>query len=284
MSLLLPLYNDFVFKALLVKNPDILLDILNSFPTFQGLQRIKQITILNPELPKSTDLEKGSILDIRATDESGRSFLIEMQGTPKPFLPERLVLYWAKVFAGSIIKGDEYSILPKVFSISFLNFKLIKYSKEFHTTFRILDVKTGKIALTDVLEMHTIELSKIGKKISSLHSDLEKWVYLFREAQNLKEESLKELISKNPMMEKATTELEYLSQDPKTRQAYEDRLKAEWDYNTGMKSAYRDGELKGILDNSIETARKMKGEDDSIEKIIRITGLSEDQLRKNGIL
>jgi predicted transposase/invertase (TIGR01784 family) len=145
-------------------------------------------------------------------------------------------------------------------------------------------VKTGKIALTDVLEMHTIELPKIGKKISSLHSDLEKWVYLFREAQNLKEESLKELTSKNPMMEKATTELEYLSQDPKTRQAYEDRLKAEWDYNTGMKSAYRDGELKGKLDNSIETAKKMKGEDDSIEKIIRITGLSEDQLRENGIL
>jgi predicted transposase/invertase (TIGR01784 family) len=292
MSLLLPLYNDFVFKALLVKNPDILLDILNSFPTFQGMHRIKEITILNPELPKSTDLEKGSILDIRATDESGRSFLIEMQGTPKPFLPERLVLYWAKVFAGSIIKGDEYSILPKVFSISFLNFKLIKYSKEFHTTFRILDVKTGKIALTDVLEMHTIELPKIGKKISSLHSDLEKWVYLFREAQNLKEEPLKELISKNPMMEKATTELEYLSQDPKTRQAYEDRLKAEWDYNTGMKSAYRDGELKGKkegelkgkLDNAIETAKKMKEEGFNIEQIIRISGLSESQLKENGII
>ena len=141
-------------------------------------------------------------------------------------------------------------------------------------------MKTGKIALTDVLEMHTIELPKIGKKISSLHSDLEKWVYLFREAQNLKEESLKELISKNPMMEKATTELEYLSQDPKTRQAYEDRLKAEWDYNTGMKSAYRDGELN----KAIETARKMKEEGFNIEQIIRISGLSESQLKENGIL
>ena len=256
------------------------------------MKRIKQITILNPELPKSTDLEKGSILDIRATDESGRSFLIEMQGTPKPFLPERLVLYWAKVFAGSIIKGDEYSILPKVFSICFLNFKLIKKSKDFHTTFRILDVKTGKITLTDVLEMHTIELPKIGKKISSLHSDLEKWVYLFREAQNLKEESLKELISKNPMMEKATTELEYLSQDPKTRQAYEDRLKAEWDYNTGMKSAYREGkvegiaegELKGKLDNAIETAKKMKDKGFSVLEIQDITELTEDKLKEHGIL
>ena len=149
-------------------------------------------------------------------------------------------------------------------------------------------MKTGKIALTDVLEMHTIELPKIGKKISSLHSDLEKWVYLSREAQNLKEESLKELISKNPMMEKATTELEYLSQDPKTRQAYEDRLKAEWDYNTGMKSAYRDGELKGKLEGelnkAVETARKMKEEGFNFEQIIRISGLSESQLKENGIL
>ena len=81
-------------------------------------------------------------------------------------------------------------------------------------------------------------------------------------------------------MEKATTELEYLSQDPKTRQAYEDRLKAEWDYNTGMKSAYRDGELKGKL----ETARKMKEEGFNIEQIIRISGLTENQLKENGII
>jgi len=288
MNLLLPLYNDFVFKALLVKNPDILLDILNSFPTFQGLQRIKEITILNPELPKSTDLEKGSVLDIRATDEGGRSFLIEMQGSPKPFLPERLVLYWAKVFSGSIHRGDEYSVLPKVFSICFLNFNLMKNSKDFHTIFRILDVKTGKITLTDVLEMHTVELVKIGKEISSLHSDLEKWVYLFREAQNLKEDSLKELIAKNPMMEKATTELEFLSQDPKTRQAYEDRLKAEWDFNTGMKSAYREGivegEIKGELKGKLETAKRMKAEGLNLEQIIRISGLSEEELKENGIL
>ncbi len=90
------------------------------------------------------------------------------------------------------------------------------------------------------------------------------------------------------MMEKATTELEYLSQDPKTRQAYEDRLKAEWDYNTGMKSAYRDGELKGKLEGELkgklETAQKMKEEGLNLEQIIRITDLTELQLKENGIL
>ena len=102
---------------------------------------------------------------------------------------------------------------------------------------------------------------------------------------------MKELISKNPMMEKASTELEFLSQDPKTRQAYEERLKAEWDYNTGMKSAYREGiaegekkgKLEGELNKALETARKMKEEGLNSEQIIRISGLSRDELKENGI-
>jgi predicted transposase/invertase (TIGR01784 family) len=48
--------------------------------------------------------------------------------------------------------------------------------------------------------------------------------------------------------------------------------------------ALEEGELKGELKKAIETARKMLEEEDSIEKIIRITGLSEDQLKENGIL
>ena len=45
-----------------------------------------------------------------------------------------------------------------------------------------------------------------------------------------------------------------------------------------------EGKLKGKLENKIETARNMRVEGDSLEKILRITGLSEAQLRDNGIL
>ena len=82
------------------------------------------------------------------------------------------------------------------------------------------------------------------------------------------------------MIEKAIDELEYLSQDDKTRQLYEEQLKAEFDYNSGVYAAFRDGEIKGKL----ETARKMREFGDTIEKIILITGLSESQLRENGIV
>ena len=97
------------------------------------------------------------------------------------------------------------------------------------------------------------------------------------------------------MIEKAIDELEYLSQDDKTRQLYEEQLKAEFDYNSGIYAAFRDGKLEGKqegilegeqigkMEKAMETARKMREYGDTLEKIILITGLSESQLRENGI-
>ena len=94
------------------------------------------------------------------------------------------------------------------------------------------------------------------------------------------------------MIEKAIDELEYLSQDDKTSQLYEEQLKAEFDYNSGIYAAFRGGKLEGkqegILEgefeNKLQTARKMKEEGFNDDQIIRITGLSESQLREHGIV
>ena len=47
--------------------------------------------------------------------------------------------------------------------------------------------------------------------------------------------------------------------------------------------ALEEGELKGKLETKLETARKMREEGDSIDKILRITGLLEIQLKEHGI-
>jgi predicted transposase/invertase (TIGR01784 family) len=97
------------------------------------------------------------------------------------------------------------------------------------------------------------------------------------------------------MLSKAIGELEFLSQDAKTRQIYEERLKADLDYNTGMADAYRRGQQEGILvgkqegilegefRNRLNTARVMKNKGFSQEEIIGITGLTKEDLTKNGI-
>ena len=85
------------------------------------------------------------------------------------------------------------------------------------------------------------------------------------------------------MIEKAIEELEYLSQDEKTRQIYEEQLKAEFDYNSGIYAAFRDGKLEGKLETQFETARKMRQKGFSATEIQEITGLSEAQLKEHGI-
>ena len=177
----------------------------------------------------------------------------------------------------------KYEGLSEVYSITFLNQNLIKNTEDFHTTFQLLDSKTGKILLTEHLEMHIVELGKVSNSISDIKSSLESWAYFFKEVHTLKEVTLQDLRSKNPMIEKAIEELEYLSQDEKTRQIYEEQLKAEFDYNSGIYAAFRDGKLEGKLETQFETARKMREEGFHSEQIIKITGLSEDELRERGV-
>ncbi len=45
-----------------------------------------------------------------------------------------------------------------------------------------------------------------------------------------------------------------------------------------------EGKLEGEFKKALETAQKMQKERESLQKIIQYSGLSEDQLRENGIL
>ncbi len=113
-------------------------------------------------------------------------------------------------------------------------------------------------------------------------------LFFFKEVHTLKEVTLQDLRSKNPMIEKAIEELESLSQDEKTRQIYEEQLKAELDYNSGIYVAFRDRKLEGKQEGKLETqfeiAQKMWEKGFSTREIQEITGLSESQLKENGIL
>ena len=55
-------------------------------------------------------------------------------------------------------------------------------------------------------------------------------------------------------------------------------------YERALEEGREEGELKGEFKNKLETARKMKILGLSLEIIIKSVGLSEDELRENGIL
>ena len=111
---LLPLTNDFTFKAVFSNDEDVLIDLLNSFPEFQGKNKIASLKVLNPEIPKDMNSDKGIVLDIKAVDSKGNKFLIEMQASSQLYFPQRALYYWSKLYSKSIGKGQDFEKLPRV--------------------------------------------------------------------------------------------------------------------------------------------------------------------------
>lgn len=87
---------DFAAKRVLgsPEHSRITLHFLNSVLGFAD--QIVHVTILNPINLKDFDVDKLSILDIKATDSIGRRYNIEVQTTRPLGLPKRLTYYAAK--------------------------------------------------------------------------------------------------------------------------------------------------------------------------------------------
>ncbi len=58
---------------------------------------IADLELLNPFNPKETLDDKLSILDVKARDQSGRQFNLEMQMLAYRYYDKRILYYWARL-------------------------------------------------------------------------------------------------------------------------------------------------------------------------------------------
>src|ERR1700758_4619819 len=100
--------------------------------------RIREIELLNPFNPKEALDDKLSILDIKARDQSGRQFNVEMQLLAFRYYEKRIVYY-----AGQLHQGEDYVRLQPTISISFLDHVLFPHVPDYHLHFRLLEERHG---------------------------------------------------------------------------------------------------------------------------------------------
>lgn len=275
MNHLLPLYDNYIFKKVFTKDKEILLDLLNSFPQFQAKKKIKKIRILNPEILGSKKKVKDTILDIHAEDLSGSIFLIEMQTNSQEGFSKRILFNWAKLYSMSLNKGKGYKELPKVYSINFLNFSLIKKHSEYIYNFRILENNHPEICLTEDLEVILIELPKLKTKFKDLRDILEYWICLIRDTSKLEEAEMKTIMKKSNGLNKAVKEIKFISLDKESRKLHAAKLNAERKYKQKNKAMYEKGKEKEKEDIAII----MLSKNQSLDFISEITSLSVSQIK-----
>jgi predicted transposase/invertase (TIGR01784 family) len=228
---------DYAFKRVFgdPRNADILIHLLNAI--LRPQPPIRSIEILNPFSDKDFADDKLSVLDIRARDQQGQLFDIEMQLLLPHDFKGRILYYWAGMFHGQLRDGDDYINLRPAISICLVNQELFPEIDDYHLAFELIDVEHNA-RFTDLIEVHVLQLPKLVQGPDELRDDLEGWLYLFRHPESIDEDHLPARINQ-PIYMRAIKELEMLTKDEQERLRYEARVKAARDRRAFAEDAKR---------------------------------------------
>lgn len=176
---------DFAFKKIFGSeaHKNVLIGFLNSILDLPS--PIEQVSLANPyQVPKIAEL-KDTVLDIRATDQNGQHFIVEMQVQKDETFAKRSLYYTAKSYVQQLGRGQHYSVLEKVYFVGILDFSIFEDDR-YITRHLILETKTQQNMLAD-FEFTFIELPKFKKPLEALISDEDKWLYFIQNAEKLDE-------------------------------------------------------------------------------------------------
>ena len=247
----------------------VLISFLNAVLCLEGEHKITDLYFPNTfQLPKFRD-GKSTILDVKATDESGRSFLVEMQVADIHGFSKRVLYYTSLGYVSQIDRGVFYDKLRPTIFIGILQFKMSNNDKYIHRH-QILNVETGERLLMD-MEFNFIELPKFKLELKDLNTVLEKWIYFIKEAEhlniipdNMDDKGLQTAFESANIQ--SWTKEELLAYDYSGMRETDERLKIERGMEKGMEVGLEKGKL--------EIAQKMKLNGMSSSLILELTGLN----------
>ena len=137
------------------------------------------------------------------------------------------------------------------------------------------DTATHKV-FYDKLEFIYVEIAKFDKTLEELNTLYEKWLYALKNLYKLTQRP-KELCDK--VFDRLFEEAEIAKFSPQEMREYEASKKAYRDIKNSVDTAKREGIAEGMLQRSLEIARKMlaKGMDEAT--VMDMTGLTAEELK-----
>jgi predicted transposase/invertase (TIGR01784 family) len=265
--------NDIAFRKIFGNDnrKETLISFLNAVLAFKGKQKIVEVSIMNPyQLPKLRG-GKVSIIDVKATDQAGRHYIVEMQVGELDGFAKRVLFYFSKSYSEQIKRGDFYRQLKPVIFIGILDYAFSDNPK-YISRHRILDVETHEHLLQDV-EFNFVELPKFNKELNELETLTEKWIYFIKNAENL------DVIPENvddEGLKSAYQEANKHTWTPEELEAYEYAFMREEDERAKLDQA----EKKGKTQEKIDIAKKLIKRNLTNKEIAEDTGLSVEQIEQ----
>jgi predicted transposase/invertase (TIGR01784 family) len=226
---------------------DILLSFLNAVLE-ETLPPLVSVTILNPVTQPELESEKLSILDVRALDDQNRIYNVEMQMRHRASYAGRMLYYWADLFRGQLIKGDDYSELTPTIGIHVLNDVMLPNVKAYHSDFQIRSRRDPQTILTPLMQLHIIELPKWTDSGDDM---LSRWCQWLCEGSSLDRDAMPVKLRLPPIL-RALEILDMATMTPQEQAIYDRRRKYQLDYTSDMNEARREGRMEGRMEGRNE--------------------------------
>jgi predicted transposase/invertase (TIGR01784 family) len=272
---------DFAFKKIFgsAESHDILLSFLNAVLGFESPYRIKEVRIEDPYLAPPILGMKDSFVDVRATDEQGRHFIVEMQVMPVESFEQRILYNACKKYAGQIAKGEDYHLLNDVIALTITDFVMFE-NTDMVSKFRLRD-ETGRDYSED-LELIFVELPKFTKTETELDNILDKWLYFLRFAKRLN--NIPRLLAQEKTIEHAFAIANRAQMTPEELEAQDRREMFIQDQRgvaqKALKTGHAQGKAEGWQEARQALARNLLGMGMDEATTAKAIGASIDELRQ----
>ena len=185
---------------------------------------IARATVQNPFAPDLYQGQRGLVLDIRAEDEQGRTYQIEMQRRNDLALSQRMLWSWARIYGTELGKSEDHAALRPVIAVWICEADLFPSAAQAHLRFQMREAREGFLLHEDA-QIDVLQLRRWWKdRADLLHSSIGAWFWFFNEAQDWTEVPAE---IDSPTMEQAMEILHDFRKDTFLNDLYRGRAEAE---------------------------------------------------------
>ena len=248
---------DLVFRKLFgsEENKDLLISLINGI--VDSRPHLTDLTIKNPYSLATYVGGRTSILDIKAVDQDGVWYDIEMQIGEHGFYGRRALYYLSKMYVDQLEESDAFDSLRKTIGIHLIDFDYFRDDR-YRRHFVFKDMDTNEyIEHLSYQQLYFVEMSKFRKDWSELTTLLDRWIAFLNKAQTLSRRTLPTELLFEPQIVSAVEKLEAMGFDPQERQIYEGELKARLIDKEELRTAEQKGRDAGMQDGMQEALRRM---------------------------
>ncbi len=194
---------DCVFKALLgaENNRNLLIHFINAMLQSELAAPLATVELMNPYNDKEWLNDKLSIVDVKARDQNGNLYQLEIQLVNYTALPARMLYNWADIYTQQLQNGASFHRLQPTYSIWLLAENLFKDDVEYHHAYKFRNTQCKP--LIEHGGIWTLELNKF--QAAQVENEQQRWLKFFKDGEQLNDTALPHWMQTQEMLQAMTT-------------------------------------------------------------------------------